>query len=86
MGFVLLILAVVLLFSRKDRKGLMRVIFKIIKLFVKAALYCSPITFTLSMMEQSNWWLIVCIPLSVGYYFLINKIFKKMKTRKLVVS
>lgn len=53
---------------------------------LKIIAYCLPVNISICVAMISPWWLILCIPLSVGYYFLINKIFKKLKRKKYVVG
>lgn len=84
MGFILTVIAIALFFYIFRR--VLGTIFILLKIFLKAIVYCSPISFTLGAAMFNPWWLMLCIPLSVGYYFLVSKITKKLKEKRYVAG
>ena len=58
----------------------------VLKFLVKSFIYCAPISFCLGVAIMNPWWLILCIPLSVGYYYLVSKITRFFRRRKYVIE
>ena len=55
----------------------------ILGFFFTMAVYAIPVIFTLFFGLTNPWLLIICVPLSIGYYFLVTKIRRKWKERKI---